>query len=452
MLSLKCIRGNEMNTPIYDFVREYAEKNTVRAHMPGHKGAVGNNRIESVYPYDITEIKGADALFEADGIIAESEKNAAELFGTYRTCYSAGGSTLCIQAMLAAVCRKGDRVVAARNSHKAFLNSCILLGLDPVWVYPEFADGSVIAGKITVSAVEEGIKTAGDPACVYITSPDYLGNIADVKEIADVCHRYGVPLLVDNAHGAHLAFLKENIHPIKLGADMCCDSAHKTLPVLTGGAYLHVGNPVFADRVKDTMSLFGSSSPSYLIMQSLDLCNKYLAEGFRTELENTCEKVSKLKKRLEDVYTVCKSEPLKLTLYTLPNGRTGNEAAEYLRANGIEPEYSDETHVMMMFSPQNTDDDFERVYAVLSSMPMPRIRLCPPDFSLLPLKKAMTPREAWFAENELVPVEKCEGRICAKARTVCPPCVPVAAGGEIFDSNSVKILKMYSISEVNVVK
>ncbi|MBQ8826795.1 MAG: aminotransferase class I/II-fold pyridoxal phosphate-dependent enzyme [Oscillospiraceae bacterium] len=441
-----------MNTPIYDFVKNYAEKNMVRAHMPGHKGAAEGNPISLAYPYDIPEINGADALFEAEGIIAESEKNAAELFGTQRTCYSAGGSTLCIQAMLAAVCKEGDTVVAARNSHKAFLNSCILLGLDPVWVYPEFSDGSVIAGKITPSAVENGIKSAGNPSCVYITSPDYLGNIADVKAIADICHSYGVPLLVDNAHGAHLAFLKENIHPIKLGADMCCDSAHKTLPVLTGGAYLHIGNSRFADKAKSAMSLFGSSSPSYLIMQSLDLCNKYIAESFRAELEVTCEKVSELKERLKDVYSVCKSEPLKLALYTLPNGRTGNETAEYLRANGIEPEYSDETHVMMMFSPQNGDDDFERVYNTLSSMPMPRIRLCPPDFKLTPLEKALTPREAWFAESEMIPADECEGRICAKSRTVCPPCVPVAAGGEVFDLNSIKILKMYSISEVNVVK
>ena len=441
-----------MNTPIYDFVKKYAEKNIVRAHMPGHKGVCGNDPITSAYPYDITEIRGADALFEAEGIIAESEKNAAELFGTYRTCYSAGGSTLCIQAMLASVCKEGDKVVAARNSHKAFLNSCILLGLDPVWVYPEFSDGSVIAGEITPSAIEEGIKAAGKPACVYITSPDYLGNVADIKEIAEICRRYGVPLLADNAHGAHLAFLKENIHPIKLGADMCCDSAHKTLPVLTGGAYLHIGNEIFADKAKSAMSLFGSSSPSYIIMQSLDMCNKYLAEDFRTELKITCEKVAELKNRLKAAYSVCESEPLKLTLYTLPNGRTGNETADYLRANGIEPEYSDGTHVMMMFSPQNSNDDFERVYNVLSSMPMPRIRLCPPDFKLVPLKKAMSPREAWFAPSETVSVDNCQGRICSRARTVCPPCVPVAAGGEVFDGNSIKILKMYSISEVNVVK
>lgn len=256
-----------MNTPIYDFVHKYAQSGTVRAHMPGHKGVVRGDGISAVYPYDITEIKGADALFEADGIIAQSEKNAATLFGTDGTFYSAGGSTLCIQAMLAAVCRHGDRICAARNSHKALLNSCILLGLDVDWIYPEFRDGSVIGGSITAAGVENVLKKSQSPACVYITSPDYLGNIADIKGIAQVCRRYDVPLLVDNAHGAHLAFLDENIHPIALGADMCCDSAHKTLPVLTGGAYLHTASSKYTDRIKECMSLFGSSSPSYLILQ-----------------------------------------------------------------------------------------------------------------------------------------------------------------------------------------
>ena len=445
-------RKTEMNTPIYDFVKAYAEKNGVRGHMPGHKGAVGKDVISAVYPYDITEIGGADALFEAEGIIAESERNCAELFGTYSTAYSAGGSTLCIEAMLAAVCKSGDRVVAARNSHKAFLNSCILLGLEPEWVYPEFETGSVIAGKITPQAIEDGIKRAGNPVCVYITSPDYLGNVADVKGIAEVCGRYGIPLLVDNAHGAHLAFLEENIHPIKLGAAMCCDSAHKTLPVLTGGAYLHTADEKYADKIKGAMSLFGSSSPSYLIMQSLDLCNRYLAEEFSADLKHTVKKVTELKNKLGQVWTVCDSEPLKLSLYTLNCGRTGYEVSEYLRSREIEAEYADGTHVMLMFSPFNKDTDYDRIYDALSSTPMPRIRLEPPCFKLEPLKRAMLPREAWFAESEIVSVAECEGRICSKAKTVCPPCVPVAVGGEIFDKESIKILKMYSISEVNVVK
>ncbi|MGN0602635.1 MAG: aminotransferase class I/II-fold pyridoxal phosphate-dependent enzyme [Oscillospiraceae bacterium] len=441
-----------MTTPIYDFVKAYAEKNTVRGHMPGHKGKTAENTLSAVFPYDITEIKGADALFEADGIIAESEKNAAKLFGTYATFYSAGGSTLCIQAMLAVCAKQGEKIIAARNSHKALHSACILLGLSPVWIYPEFEDGSAVSGKITPESVKRLLEENTDAACVYITSPDYLGAVSDVKAIAEISHSFGKPLIVDNAHGAHFAFLEENIHPIALGADMCCDSAHKTLPVLTGGAYLHTASKKYAEKVKGAMSLFGSSSPSYLILQSLDLCNKYLAKNFRGELAETINRIEKLKSEIKDVYTVEESEPLKLTIYALPCGLTGRELADRLRESDIEPEYADETHVMLMFSPQNSESDFERVKNALITMKMPRIRLEPPQFEILPLKKAMEMREAFFSPKETVRTDDALGRICARTETICPPCVPAVACGEIFDKNTIKILKMYSISEVNVVK
>ncbi len=441
-----------MKTPIYDFVTSYVKKNTVRAHMPGHKGILQSNAVSAAYPYDITEIAGADALYEASGIIAESEKNASGLFGTEETFYSAEGSSLCIRAMLSAVCGKGSKAAAARNSHRAFLSACILLEIDPVWIYPEFSDGSVISGEITAASVRKVLESEKDISCVFITSPDYLGKIADISGISAVCREYGVPLLVDNAHGAHLAFLDEPCHPIKLGADMCCDSAHKTLPVLTGGAYLHSASHIYTERAREAMSLFGSSSPSYLILQSLDLCNKYLAEDFREDLRKTVSKLNKLKNKLKALYRICPSEPLKLTVYTLPSGKTGFDTANYLRSRGIEPEYADMTHVMLMFSPFNTDRDLQCVYEAFASMPMPRIFIAPPEFKVIPPEKAMTPSEAYFAPSETIPAEEAAGRICSRARTVCPPCIPIIAGGEIFSENSVKILKMYSISEVNVVK
>lgn len=446
-----------MTTPIYDFVKAYAESDSVRGHMPGHKGnncynETAGNEISAVFPYDITEIKGADALFEADGIIAESERNAARLFGTKATFYSAGGSTLCIQAMLAVCAKQGEKIIAARNSHKALHSACILLGLSPVWIYPEFEDGSVVSGNVTAESVKKLLKENPDAACVYITSPDYLGAVSDVKAIAEAAHSFGKPLIVDNAHGAHLAFLEENIHPIKLGADLCCDSAHKTLPVLTGGAYVHTSSEKYAAKIKEAMSLFGSSSPSYLILQSLDLCNKYLDGDFRSELAQTVKRVERLKEDIGGAITVVPSEPLKLTIYALPCGMTGRELADRLRESGIEPEYADETHVMLMFSPQNTESDFERVKNALCNMKMPRIRLTPPSFTVLPLQKAMEMREAFFSEAETVDTDDALGRICARTETICPPCVPAAACGEVFDENTIKILKMYSISKVNVVK
>lgn len=443
-----------MNTPIYDFVKSYAQSGTVRAHMPGHKGrSPAGCGFGAAFPYDITEINGADSLYEASGIIAESEKNASSLFGTAATFYSAGGSTLCIQAMLAAVCGKGRAFICGRNAHRSVINSCVLLDLDPCWLYPDYEDGSVISGTFTAASVEKAIERyrGKNPACVFITSPDYLGRLAPVAEIAEVCHRNGLPLLVDNAHGAYLAFLENSLHPVALGADMCCDSAHKTLPVLTGGAYLHAGNERFVSELKRDMALFGSTSPSYLIMESLDLCNKYLAEDFRSDLAETVKRVSDLKKRLAHL-AVPDTEPLKVTFYAYPCGLRGYQLAEQLRRSGVEVEYADETHAVLMFSASSAAEDFERTALAAERLMCPRILLRPPQFGITEAVRAMSPREAFFAARETVPTEKALGCIAAESITVCPPCIPIAAAGEIIDGNIIKILKMYSIFNVNVVQ
>ena len=444
-----------MNTPIYDFTEQYILKNPVRAHMPGHKGiSPYEHGFSEAYKYDITEIEGADVLFDADGIISESEKNAASLFGTAGTFYSAGGSTLCIQAMLVSVCGKDRAFICARNSHKSVINSCVLLGLEPCWIYPEYTCGSAVSGEITPDMVEKAILKYSErsPACVFITSPDYLGRISDIKGISEVCRKHGLPLLADNAHGAYLAFSEENIHPIHLGADMCCDSAHKTLPVLTGGAYLHLRSSEYASAIKQNMALFGSTSPSYLIMTSMDMCNKYLSESFRTDLAKASERVKALKERLRPAFDILETEPMKLTVFALPSGLTGYQLAEQLREKGIEPEYADSAHVVMMFSASSSEEDFERTAAAMESVIMPRIRLELPEFEMNEPERAVSPREAFFAAKERINIENSVGRIAAETVSVCPPCVPVVFPGEIIDEKAVKILKMYSIFRINVIK
>ena len=232
--------------------------------MPGHKG------MGEVETFDITEIEGADVLYSPKGIIRESENNAARLFGTARTVYSAEGSSLSIRAMLDLAMLwgkeqgKGSTVLAARNAHKTFISGAALLDLDVEWIYGE---GSTLCecevGAAELDAKLEKMHRAGkSPFAVYLTSPDYLGNILDIRALSEVCRKYGVLCLVDNAHGAYLAFFENSMHPIALGAHMCADSAHKTLPVLTGGSYLHLslGLPEWTyARADDAMALFAST-------------------------------------------------------------------------------------------------------------------------------------------------------------------------------------------------
>ena len=248
-----------MNTPVYDFLIQYAERDPVRLHMPGHKGRFGAPALQCATTLDLTEITGADSLFEAEGILAESERNAASLYGTAYTFYSCGGSTLCIQTMLLLMKQQGRAVLAARNVHRAFLNTCVLLDLPVQWIYPRESDG-ILSGTYDLADFEAALQQQTRPACVYVTSPDYLGRMADIAGLAELCHRYHAKLLVDNAHGAHLAFLPWRCHPIQLGADYCCDSAHKMLSGLTGTAYLHVRSDIDVEpeRVRDAMAMFGS--------------------------------------------------------------------------------------------------------------------------------------------------------------------------------------------------
>lgn len=442
-----------MKTPIIDFLRDYADKDAVRLHMPGHKGKPCGNFLDGVLPYDITEIGGADSLFEADGIIRESEENASRLFGTARTLFSAGGSTLGIQTMLALAAKPGETVIAARNAHKAFLGTCALLDLNAEWIYPEQSgEQNIVSYRYTAEDIERTILRAEKPACVYITSPDYYGRTADISGISTLCKKHGIPLLVDNAHGAHLAFLEESMHPIALGADMCCDSAHKMLPALTGAAYLHIGNPKYADRAKDVMAMFASTSPSYLIMASLDWCNGWLDGVGTEEIRSAAEKVSELKESLKNIYTIMESEPLRITIFANPCGLTGTGLAEQLRIQGIECEYADFGYVVLLFSPKSAYEDFRRVKEAMERIRMPRIMLPTEEIALPRPEKVMSIREAVFSENEEIPVEEAEGRICGIAKVTCPPGIAIAVSGERIDKFCIDILKKYSILRINVVK
>lgn len=440
-----------ITTPICDFVRAYAASGSARLHMPGHKGvpALGCE------PLDITEISGADDLYHARGIIAESEGNASRLFGC-PTYYSTEGSSLCIRAMLRLAAAGGGEhplILAGRNAHKTLIYSAVLLDLEIQWMYPEKAD-SYHACPLTGADVAAALRQAKrKPCAVYLTSPDYLGNMADIEEIAAVCHAHGVLLLVDNAHGAYLRFLSPSRHPMDLGADLCCDSAHKTLPVLTGGAYLHVSEKlsISAEQVKDAMGLFGSTSPSYLIMQSLDFANPYL-ENLPQRLAEFLPRAAALRAALEGCgYRLVGDEPMKLTLDAASVGYSGEELASILEARGILCEFSDPDFLVLMLTPENSDGDLQRLFEVLSAVPGRESRVRQPMPPHQP-EQVMTARAACFALREVLPVDQCLGRILASPTVSCPPAIPIVMCGERIDREAIKLFRTYGIDTCCVVK
>ncbi len=442
-----------MNTPICDFVREYAASEAVRLHMPGHKGA----SFLGVESLDITEIEGADNLYHANGIILQSEQNAGSLFGC-DTFYSTEGSSQSIRAMLYLVTLyakthgRKPLIAAVRNVHKAFLDAAALLDLTVEWLYPR-QSLSYASCVLSAEELETALQgTDEKPVAVYVTSPDYLGHLTDIRALSQVCRRHGVLLLVDNAHGAYLKFLTPSAHPMDLGADMCCDSAHKTLPVLTGGAYLHIAchaERFFKDHAKAALALFGSTSPSYLILQSLDLANRYLADGYSERLSQFVLSVQQLKKSLEAYgYSLCGNEPLKIVLHTKPYGYTGTDLSQVLAESNITVEFADPDFVVLMLTPEA--DELEGLDAVMRAVSKKTpLREQAPSYHRC--DRVLSVREAAFSGRETVPVGNSVGRVLASACVSCPPAVPIVVCGERIDASAVYRFTYYGITECDVV-
>lgn len=450
------MKKSKMDTPVFDFVKKYADGETLRLHMPGHKGR-GALGIEGL---DITEISGADVLYHADGIIKQSEENAAALFGTGRTLYSAEGSSLAIRAMLyliklyALSVGAKPLVFAARNAHKTFVTACALLDIETEWLLPE-GTGNVISCDITAEYLDYRLSSAGEKPCaVYVTSPDYLGNMLKIGELSRVCKKHGVLLAVDNAHGAYLKFLPEDLHPISLGADICCDSAHKTLPVLTGGAYLHISQSapkILSERAESALSLFASTSPSYLILASLDRANLYLADNYRAELADFLIGVNRLKEELEKAgFAIIGNEPLKLTAAPKAFGYTGCELAKLLERQNIVCEFADPDFIVMMLAPETGGEGLKRLRtALLNIKRKPPVSARPPAPRLG--KARLTPKQALLLPYKELSVEECIGKIAADVSVNCPPAVPIVICGEEIDKNAAESFKYYGVSKIRVI-
>ncbi|MCL2086401.1 MAG: amino acid decarboxylase [Oscillospiraceae bacterium] len=417
-----CLNIAELNTPIADFLREYNAHGFLRLHMPG---GMSN-------PSDITEIFGADSLYESSSIILKSEQNAAALFGSGGVCYSCSGSTLSIQAMLGFAKQQGfEKIAAGRYSHKSLVNTAILLGLEIEWLYPE----KYLSSQVEMSALKS--------PCVFLTSVDYYGGECDIAAAAEHLPDNAL-LLVDNAHGAYKVFSGD--HPITKGADLVADSAHKTLPVLTGGGYLHMKEPTNRKELKRQMSLFGTTSPSYLILESLDLCNLYVKNQCETALRSF-KQVEQLKNALSKMgFALAQSDAMRITINARESGFTGFELAAKLREKFIECEMSDDTFLVLIFS-AGVLPVADLIIRAFSEIVIKK-RLPPKEHIILKPKVALPLREAFYKKSRLTPIANAHGRICAEVTAPCPPGVPLIMPGEIIDSECIEELRRNGVEEV----
>ena len=431
------------NTPLYDALRAYAGAHPLRMHMPGHKGRPLPAPELAAAELDVTELPPTGDLFAGGDAIEAAEALWAEALRMDRCLFLTGGSTQGVQAALALACRPGEAVLLDRGSHRAAYNALALLDLRPVYLERPWLPEAGVAGPIPPAAVEAALSARPDIKTVCITSPTYYGVLSDIPALSAVCRARGAALVVDGAHGAHLPFLGN----FDLSAaDLAVVSAHKTLPALGQSALLLAGrgSPFPQEGLRWAASLTGSSSPSYLLMASLDLCRAYMEGAGGAAYRETAAQVAALRRDYPALTGA--DAPLDPARFVLrcPDGFA---AQARLEAMGVWPEMADAGHVVFLPTCADAAEQFSRLRSALDSLPLGP---CPPLPPPPPLpEQVRTPRQALFSPRELLPLADAEGRAAAQQAAPYPPGVPVLAPGERICKKTIAYLEKigYNIRE-----
>ena len=432
-------------TPLYDAIRAYAGQNPARFHMPGHKGKfLPAPELQSIAPLDVTEVEPTGDLFSGGEPFDQAQALWARHFGMEDCLFLTGGSTLGLHAALALFCRPGDQVLIDRGCHRAVYNAMALLDLEPVYLPRPWRAGEGIAGPISPQDVENRLDSHPNIKTICITSPTYSGVLSDVAKLSHLIHARGGNLIVDGAHGAHLPFLGVDAFT---GCDALICSAHKTLPALGQSALLFT-NGVDPRRVRQMTSVFGSSSPSYPMMISLDCARDYLEGEGAEEYRRMARRTAALRAAFPSLQEgELRLDPTRLTL-TSPDG---NALARALEGENIWPEMADSGHVVLILTAQDREENLNRLEEALERhrdlLGKPPILPPPP----LP-QPACSLREALFAPVERLPLENCLGRVAAGQLAPYPPGVPVVAPGEVILEKELAYLREigYNNSDVPV--
>ncbi len=493
--------------PLLERLSTYASSNAYPFHMPGHKRQVkmGITSFPNPFSVDITEIDGFDNLHHAEAILKDSMESAAVVYGADRSWYLVNGSTCGILASISASVKSGEKILMARNSHKAAYHAVVLNHLEPVYLYPEDVANFHIPGGIMPKQVENALSENPDIRTVFITSPTYEGIVSDIRGIAEVAHKHGAALIVDEAHGAHLPFTDGGYFPegaLKEGADLVIQSLHKTLPSLTQTAILHLKSNILDERkVEQYLSFYESSSPSYILIASMENCVRYMSENGLNEMNLYAKRLKKLRDELERLKhirllteKICGKagiygyDPSKIVIF--PKKMTGTELADVLRGEyHLEPEMASGRYVLLMTSFMDTEEGFSRLTRAMfelderiekmltdsykneensentnSDTREEKLENTKEDSWLKTVKQAeleqfnkeqlnygvnqekdlqnhpyrvYLPWQAWQRDGVLVPIYEAKGRTARTCVTIYPPGVPMLMPGEIITENEI---------------
>jgi arginine/lysine/ornithine decarboxylase len=447
---------DQSKTPIFDAIVKYTEENPAYFRIPGHRFERGVSERWTdvvggdIFKFDLTETPLLDDLHNPEGAILEAERLAAEVFGSDRCFFLVNGTTCGNEAMIASTAYAGQRIAIPRNSHKSALMGLIIGGADPVYIMPEIDDEYGIHGGVTPAAVEAAFKEHPDLKSVMVVSPTYYGVCSDLRGIAEVCHRNGAALIVDEAHGAHTYF--SNQLPdgaITQGADMCAQSIHKVTGSLTQSSMLQVRSDIVdMERVEATLHIVQSTSPSYLLMTSLDMARYELAVRGEEMIANAVSLAAYARERISAIDGMtCPGDELvgragisgvdstRLIISAAELGLTGfGLKSELYDAHGVDLELSDHMNALGIVTYANTKDDMDRLIAALESVASGGKRGAPvKNDSRLPglPPMALTPREAYFKRSRPIPWQNVVGEAAAEMVAPYPPGIPVVYPGEI---------------------
>ncbi len=427
-----------MKNHILDMLIEYSKFDNLRFHMPGHKGC--EDVFFDFFKYDITELSFSGNLLDSSGVIGLAEKDISSILKSKRSFLLTDGSTSGIYSMVYAVKDIGKKLIINRNAHKSVFSACKLFNIEPI----------VLEGRIEGGVFQppspESVERAFDETdiCgVLLTSPDYYGNVIDYKRIKKLTESRSVPMLIDGAHGSHLAFTNEELYAGRY-ADIWVDGAHKTLPTLTQGAILNVGNEKYLPLVEESVNLFRTTSPSYLIMASIEYGVKKLAglkkEVYlkqKAEIERLIENLKKI-----NVEAYKNQDEYKLCLDLIKTKRSADEVATVLEKDNIYVEFSDERYLNFYLSPMTKIEEISLIYdkikgslGVLSEHEIEDFSCKIESDSHVEYLKAIN------GECLLLSLEDSVGKTSADNVGLYPPCSPLIIAGEKISRSSVNLLK-----------
>ena len=459
---------SQYNTPLFSGLREHAKKNPVQFHIPGHKKGAGIDPEfrdfigDNALSIDLINIGPLDDLHQPKGIIKQAQILAAEAFGADHTFFSVQGTSGAIMAMVMAVCGPDDKIIVPRNVHKSVMSAIVFSGAIPVFIHPEIDEQLGISHGITTDAVEKALAQHPDAKAVLVINPTYFGISADLKKIVEISHAHGIPVLVDEAHGVHIHFHEQlPLSAMQAGADMAATSVHKLGGSMTQSSILNVREGlVSAKHVQSILSMLTTTSTSYLLLASLDVARKRLATEGRELIDKTIQLAQSIRDRINQIdHLYCVGaeilgskatfdyDPTKLIISVKDLGLTGYDVEKWLREKyNIEVELSDLYNILCIITFGDTETEGDLLVKALKDLAdecehrsekVEPLKVLLPNIPVL----ALTPRDAFYAETEIIPFEESEGRIIAEFVMVYPPGIPIFIPGEIITKENLHYIR-----------